>query len=157
MSNGHGRFEVSRGFSFEVSLEGDVAGFSEVSGLENRIEVEPISEGGENRFSHQLPVGTTRGNLILKRGLLAQNGALIAWFTDIMEGGFSKPTSPKSLAISLLGQNGEAVMKWQIENAYPVKWSVDAMDVSSGFVAVESIELAYQTLSRQVFGENLPG
>ena len=43
--------------------------FQEVSGIGAEVEVETVSEGGENRYQHKLPKGIKHPNLELKRGI----------------------------------------------------------------------------------------
>ena len=46
-------------FSFQVVVEGvsEDNAFQEASGLEIELDVETVSEGGENTFEHSLPKG----------------------------------------------------------------------------------------------------
>jgi phage tail-like protein len=50
--------------------------FQEVTGLTVSTEFEAWPEGGENRFSHQLPKQLQFGELVLKRGKFLGSGIL---------------------------------------------------------------------------------
>ncbi|HUC32028.1 MAG TPA: phage tail protein, partial [Ilumatobacteraceae bacterium] len=57
------------GATFLFEVDGIAIGrFMEVSGLEMSIDVEPVQEGGQNGFVHQLPGRMTWPPLVLKRG-----------------------------------------------------------------------------------------
>lgn len=133
-------------FHFEVlidSMPGVQASFQEVSGIDVTAEVEPISEAGLNSYSHRVPKRTSYPNLILKRGLLIDDSAMMDWVEDTIQGGLNQKIKPKNLTVSLMGKNGEPLQSWSIVNAYPVKWSLGGLNSGESAHAFESIELAY--------------
>ncbi|WP_299672913.1 phage tail protein [uncultured Roseobacter sp.] len=146
-------FDLPVAFHFSVSFTGagpsiSDAAFQEVSGLESSIEVEPLVEGGENRFIHQLPKPAKRNNIVLKRGLTENSSGLVKWCKATLEGDFAKKIEPKNLVISLLDEEANPVASWSVGNAYPVKWSVGGFDAMKNELAIETIELAATTLKR---------
>lgn len=146
-------FDLPVAFHFSVSFTGSGpaisdAAFQEVSGLETTIDLEPLVEGGENRFVHQLPKPSKRNNIVLKRGLTEKSSDLVKWCKDTMERDLAKKIEPKNLVISLLDEEGDPVATWSVGNAYPVKWSVGGFDAMKNELAVETIELAASTLKR---------
>ena len=50
---------------FELSSEPNDARFQSVSGLSVEYDTEEYKEGGENRFTHKLPVRTKFSDLVL--------------------------------------------------------------------------------------------
>jgi len=129
------------GFHFEVKfmgMEGE-SQFQSVSGLSVEIETEDISEGGENRFKHKLPIRTKYPNLVLKRGLLV-NSVLIKWCRSALE---DFVFYPSDILISLLNEESEPLMSWNVVHAYPVKWTVVDFNAEESTIVVETIELAY--------------
>ncbi|HEX7817328.1 phage tail protein [Dyella sp.] len=141
-------------FQFTVSLgavpTGIDSSFQEVSGLEQTMDVEELREGGENRFVHQLPKGVQQKKLMLKRGVTALSSPLIAWCKATLEGGLTMPIVLMPLTISLLDGSGLPVRIWLYNNAYPVRWDIDAFNSTKNEVAVETIELAYQYAQRML-------
>ena len=142
-------------FHFSVSFAGSGsqisdAAFQEVSGLEGGLETEPLAEGGENRFVHQLPKRAKQGNLTLKRGLTDASSGLVEWCRDTIEGDFSQPIQIRDVVVSLLDTEAQPVATWAVGNAYPVKWSVNGFDATKNEIAVETIELAFTTLNRRL-------
>lgn len=137
-------FTVSFGNGSQVA---DTA-FSEVSGIGMEIETEPFSEGGENRFAHQLPVKVRHGNLELKRGVAQIGSPLVAWCKATLEGDFAVPLQLQTVQVKLNGAEGQVLRAWQFNDAYPVKWSVDAFNATKNDVALETISLAYTYAQR---------
>jgi phage tail-like protein len=142
-------------FHFTVMFTGlippvpDMA-FQEVSGLESGFDTEPVTEGGENRFIHQLPKPAAQKNITLKRGLTSRASGLVNWCKNTIEGDLSKKIEPKDMIVSLLNENGIPVASWAVTNAYPVKWIVGGFDAMKNELAIETIELAISTLKRNM-------
>ncbi len=135
------------GFHFKVefaNLSGEYQ-FQSVSGLNVELETEQIAEGGENRFKHKLPVSTRYPNLVLKRGIRVDS-SLTKWCREALEDFDIKPTN---ITISLLNEEHEPLMTWNVVHAYPLKWSVSEFNAEKSLVAIESIELAYNYFNIQ--------
>jgi phage tail-like protein len=128
------------GFHFKVSFAGDDAHFQEVSGLTAEVTVEELVVGGENRFTHRLPVRSKFGNLILKRGYL-KNSNLISWLTNAIE---HFQFELKDVSVSLLDENHNELSSWHFVGAYPVKWVISDFKAMENGLVIETIELAYQ-------------
>lgn len=131
------------GYNFAVEIEGLVAGgFSEVTGLEVELEVQEYREGGVNGFMHKR-AGPARyaSNLVLKRGM-SDNKVLWNWYWDVVQGVVNR----KNVSILLLDQGGDEKLRWNFEQAYPVKWSGPDLRATANEVAIESLELAHKGL-----------
>ena len=135
------------GYHFRVefnNIKGEFQ-FQSVAGLNVELETELIAEGGENRFKHKLPVRTKFPNLVLKRGVLV-NSDLIKWCRDAVEGFDITPTD---LTISLLNEEHEPLITWNVVHAWPVKWSVGDLNAEESKIAIETIELVYNYFNIQ--------
>lgn len=134
-------------FYFSLSFDGisgdTDAGFQEASGMNAEIEVEEVANGGENDFKYKLPKAAKYTNLVLKRGLVTANSQLAEWCESTITGGLGTPVKPKSITLSLLNEEGSAVMSWNFVNAYPVKWSVSDFKSQENTFSVETLEFAY--------------
>jgi phage tail-like protein len=140
-------------FHFTVSIgNGAVsdASFTEVSGIGNEMQMESLTEGGENRFVWQLPNGVKHGNLELKRGVANQTSALMKWCKRTLEGELAAAIQLQVVIVRLLGAEGEVLRAWQFNDAYPVKWSVDGFSSTKNDVAIEQIALSYSYSQRTV-------
>lgn len=137
---------LALGFRFVVQFLGKAGPnpidirFSRVSGLSATVETATIHEGGENRFSHQLPRRVSRSNLVLERGLVVDRSPL-GVDVDAAFGQFK--FRPGSVMVKLLGEQGRTRMTWQLHRAYPVRWSLADLDASQEQVLIDTLELAY--------------
>lgn len=143
-------YEIPRVYHFKVEfldvggvIDNDVR-FQDVTGLSAEMGIEEIVEGGENRFTHRLPVRAKYSNLILKRAMLTDSG-LIKWFRDAIE---NFEFSPSTVLVKLLDQDHEPIVTWNFINAWPVKWTISDLKATENAIAVETIELAYQYFRR---------
>lgn len=148
------------GFHFRVSFSGaggmqgdSYERFQDVGGLSFEIEVEPLKEGGENRFEHQLPKRIKYPKLTLKRGLITDK-KLTDWINSAATGFFwASPVpffQPADILIMLLDEADQPVAAWNVVQAYPVKWSVSDFKATENTVVVETLELVYQYFERKI-------
>ncbi|MFT4016077.1 MAG: phage tail protein [Agriterribacter sp.] len=130
------------GFHFSVSFDKLPGQFSfrEVSGLEVEMEMESFTEGGQNRFTWQLPKRARYTDIILKRGKIS-GSAIVKWCKDAME---NFTFLPVNITISLLNEQHEPVQSWHVINAVPRKWSISDFNAEENSIAIESITLTYQ-------------
>lgn len=133
------------GFHFLVQFElllqfpNDVR-FQEVQGLTVSTQFEPWSEGGENRFSHQLPQKLQFNELVLKRGKFLGSGVL-HWARQAMENFEFKPTN---LMISLLNEDHLPLYNWYVVNAIPKRLEISGINAMNQEILVETLALNYQ-------------
>lgn len=132
------------GFHFSVEFTGLSTGekdyhFQSVSGLTVDIETEEVTEGGENRFKHKIPVRTKYPNLVLKRGLLV-NSEVVNWCKKAVE---NFDFEPIDLIVKLLNEKHEPLISWNIVHAYPIKWAIGDFNAEESKVVIETIELVY--------------
>jgi phage tail-like protein len=133
------QFHFSVDFS-SVSDQANDTRFQSVGGLNVEMETETVKEGGENRFTHLLPLRSKYQNLTLKRGLL-RDSKLIEWmlrtFNDLV-------VEPKDIVVKLLNEEHEPLMSWNIVRAWPVKWNVSDFNAEESKVVIETLEIHYQ-------------
>jgi phage tail-like protein len=133
------------GFHFLVIFEllpqfpNDVR-FQEVSGLTVSTEFESWAEGGENRFSHQLPKSLQFGELVLKRGKFMGSG-ILHWARKATEHFQYVQTN---LMISLLDEDHLPLYNWYVVNAIPKRLEIAGINASSNEILVETLALTYQ-------------
>ncbi|MCC6626338.1 MAG: phage tail protein [Chloroflexi bacterium] len=139
------------GYHYWVELKGMTeALFSECTGLQIETEIFEYKEGGVNTHIHRLPVRTKFGNITLKKGVARPsaraNGkwdsALWDWHWNIVHGKIIR----HSFSIVLRDPNypTEETARWNIVNAFPVKWVGPSWKSSDNAVAIETLELAHQ-------------
>ncbi|MTI85734.1 MAG: phage tail protein [Firmicutes bacterium] len=132
-------------YRFRVEIRGiQVAGFSEIRGLEAETEVEEYREGGVNGYVHRFPGVTRYPPLVMKRGITGDY-SLWEWYAGVNEGNISR----KQGAVILLTRSQRAlkeVCRWSFNGAYPVKWIGPEFSSSSNEVAVETLEIIHNGL-----------
>jgi phage tail-like protein len=114
--------------------------FQEVSGLDVEMEMESYPEGGQNRFTWQLPKRARYSDLVLKRGMFMGSG-IVLWCQNAFENFSFEPTN---ITIALLNDLHVPVQAWYVVNAIPKKWSISNFNAQENTVVVESITLSYQ-------------
>ena len=75
---------------------------------------------------------------------------MMNWCKDTLEQDLSKQIQPYDLLIELKDETGQPVARWRATNTYPVKWSVAGFDAMKNEVAIESIELSYNRIERDL-------
>lgn len=136
-------------FNFEVkfnggNISGD-GGFQEVSGLSAQLGVQDINSGGGSSSVLRLPKPASFQNLVLKRGIITSS-SLRDWVRKAI---FEFEFTPISVTVHLLDSKQNPILTWVANNAWPVKWDVGAFNSQENQVAVETFELAYDSLTVQ--------
>lgn len=125
---------------FGISDHDNDIRFQSVSGLSVEYETETFTEGGENRFIHELPVRTQYNTLVLKRGLLVDSKVL-EWCLEAFE---NRNFQPTDLQIILLNEKHQALKTWSVVRAWPKKWSISDFNAEENSLVIESLELSYR-------------
>jgi phage tail-like protein len=137
--------EAYPAYRFAVQIEGITeAVFTECTLPALEVEVLEQREGGFNDGAHLLPGRVKKGTVALKRGI-ASASALMAWYSAVMQGQIIK--SRRQVSVLLLDSLGETVMRWDFGGAYPVKWSGPALNAASKELAIETLELAFESVA----------
>jgi len=116
-------------------------GFSECTGLDASLEVEPYNEGGENSYVHQFPTRITYSTITLKRG--------IGFSEDLWNWHFSYVSGKGARRDGLIFLQNELhipVKVFFFRRALPLKWSGPALNAAQSSVAIEAIEIAHEGL-----------
>lgn len=139
------RIDPFPAFRFEVNLNGmPVAGFTECTGLNLEIVPEEYAEGGLNGYMRKFVGRTKQANIILKRGIVDRS--LWDWFYGLTQGAvvFHDGT------IVVHDPSGsDDVMVFRFRRAFPIKWTGPDLNASQNAVAVETLELVHQGLTRE--------
>jgi phage tail-like protein len=137
-------------FNFSVEITVDAAplcnaAFSECDGLEMSQDVKTIREGGNNGVQVRLAGPTNYGTLTLKRGLTASFD-LWDWFTRSRD----DTSLTADAAVVLFAENGTTERaRFVLQGCRPLKVKAPPMNAKDGMVAVEELQVAYQSLEIQ--------
>jgi phage tail-like protein len=113
--------------------------FTECSGLQIQTEVFEYKEGGLNSYTHKLPTRTSFSNITLKHGF-STSAKLWNWYKNTVDGKIKR----ENISIIVYSRkNNDVIRRWNIEDAYPVKWIGPQLNIKSNEPAIETIELAY--------------
>jgi phage tail-like protein len=131
------RATTNAAFRFIVDIGGEAqAAFTECSLPSIEWEVEEVKEGGLNTYTHQLPGRRKAGKVSLKNGV--GKSSLLDWYIQAMSEKFTR----KPVAIKLLDGAYQTIMTWNLEEAYPVKWSGPQLKSDANAVAIQTLDLA---------------
>lgn len=127
-------FELLPQFSIDTK-------FQSVGGLKSTVEMETISEGGQNKFKISLPNRSSYENLILKRGLTKEISGLKLWVDNAVQ---NFVYHPANLVISLLNEKHNPVKAWYVSQAIPVGLQVSDFNAEENGIVIETFTLKYQ-------------
>ena len=134
-----------RNFRFRLEIDGlDAGSFSEVSGFDATMDVVEYRAGDDPAITPtKLPGLIKYGNITLKWGS-SETMVLYDWLIDITEGTIEK----KTVTLTALDEEGSPAASWRCINAWPVKYTALDFNGTSSEVAIETIELAHEGLTR---------
>jgi phage tail-like protein len=135
-----------RAFQFVVEIKGiSNARFQEVGGLDATTDVVEYREGGDILGVRKFPAQTKRSNLTLKRGFTSDD-QLFRWHEDVTTG----RTENIRREISVVQQDmaGQEVMRWNLFQAFPVKYTAQMFNAKGNDLSIEALEVAYERIER---------
>ena len=134
--------EIYRGEDSQPLVE---AAFAECDGLEIAHEVKTLREGGDNQRQIRLNGPVALGQLTLKRGMTA-DFALWKWFQDSLDDPRLRAGAEVVLLSPDLSQRGSERARFQLSRCVPVKIKAPQFNAKDGQIAVEELQIAYETL-----------
>jgi phage tail-like protein len=135
------RRDPFKSFSFLVEIDGVAAAtFKSVSGLAAEAEVIEYRDLG-GAHSIKLPGRIRYPNVTLRRGLTTSRD-LWEWWETVRDGTLQR----RAVRITLVDDAGREVLRWTLDEAWPVKWELSELDASKNEVAIETLELAHEGL-----------
>lgn len=131
-------------FRYKVEIDGlEAGGFSEVTGFDASIDVIEYREGDMVPTAMKLPGLKKYGNITFKKGL-ADSMVLYDW----MIAGVNGAVERKTITITLMDEADSPCASWQVINAWPIKYTAPDFNATSSEVAVESLEVAHEGMTR---------
>jgi phage tail-like protein len=83
------------------------------------------------------------GNVTMRKGTFAKDTKLFDWFNSIKLNTIKRCT----IVINLLDEAGKPAVTWTLKNAFPIKVTGTDLKSQGNEVAVESIDIAFETLT----------
>ncbi len=117
--------------------------FAECDGLEMTMDVKTIREGGNNGRQIRLTGALNFGQLTLKRGMTASFD-LWDWFNAMLQ----RPRLRADAEVVLLAADGTTERaRFILSRCLPVKLKAPVLNAKDGVVAIEELQLAYESLT----------
>jgi phage tail-like protein len=137
------------GFNFKVVVSGGgvaITGkFSEVSGIETNQDVIEYRSGEDPTLGvTKIPGLAKYSNLTLRRGVLGGTD-LTQWRQQAIEGRVIGNLA--TVTVQLLNEQKTQVLSWVFKNAWPVRWTGPTLAGARSETAVESLEVAYESVT----------
>jgi phage tail-like protein len=130
-------------YKFAIEIQGVISGwFSECSGLSMSRDVFPQKEGGVNDFIHQLPGRNKYNNITFKRGVA--DDEFWDWY---QKGLYDGKVEYQNISIMLFNDDRSKIKRWDLERAYPIKWTGPDFKSDSNQVAIESMEIVHHGMT----------
>ncbi len=130
-------------YNYRVDIGEVAVGFSEVSGLSIKRETTIYKESPTAPMAGpvvmRMPAQLTPPTVTLKKGIVkgASYANLYKWINDTAINQVEK----KDVYVLLCDENGNAVLRWVIVNAFPTKLDAPTFSAASNDAAIETLEL----------------
>lgn len=130
-------------YNFIVELDGaTITGFTEVSGLESRIEVIEFREGADTVFPvRKLPGKVSYTNIVLKTGI-TEDSSLYDWHREWVQREDS--ARRKLIRVVLLDGAGRERRSWKVREAWPAAYIGPTFNAATPAVAIQTFEIAHE-------------
>lgn len=137
------RFQIELGNGIKTKF------ITEVSGLSIDVQVADYTQGSSRAlFSGNTPGSTKYGDITIKRFLTGDGDQdFWKWIKKIRDGG--EPERTGGSIVLYAANMKDEVDRWTFENAWPSKWALSDLDVSSDAPMTETVTLTIETLTRE--------
>jgi phage tail-like protein len=130
-------------FNVDFGTEQTNIAFQEVSGMDKEVQVIEYRDSNSAQFSTMKMPGIVKyGNVTMKRGIFVGDNTFWNWMSKIT----MNTVARRLVIIRLLNENNKVTMQWNLNNAWPTKISSTDLKSDGNEVAVDTIEIAYETL-----------
>ena len=140
------RNDPYRNLRFRVEIDGITqAGFSECQMENAATEVIEYREGTDPTHMRKLSGRTSFGNIILKWGV-TDSIELWTWFQNIVQLGAQG--NRKNISITLIDEAGADKARWEVVEAWPMRYNRPDFNALANDVAIEELEIACESWKR---------
>ena len=138
------RKDPYRNHNFLIEIDGITrAGFRECSGLDSAQDPIDYREGTDPLHVRKLPGMVKFSNIVLKWGI-SDDVDLYQWAQKATKGSVER----KNGSIVLLDEAGAEKARWNFREAWPAKWTGPTFNATANEVAIETLEIAHEGVSR---------
>ncbi len=138
-----------RAYNFSVIINNVTSGhFVAVDGFNVSVDTIYYREAGL-RQTHRMIPGPVTQSLVSCRYGLTTSAELWDWLMSAVNGQVSR----RNVTIAMLDSSGsDTVLRWKLANAWPAQWHGAPLDALSRGLAIETLVLAHDGLSREASG-----
>ena len=138
--------DIFRNYNFILELgQGSVGGyFTEVSGLEVKVEAIDYREGGAAPAVRKLAGRVSYGDITLKWGL-TESTEMWDWLMTAVNGNVER----REVSIILLKPDGQGEQtRWNLHNAWATEWRGAKLDATAQGAAIASLVVTHEGLAQ---------
>lgn len=140
------RVDPFKNFRFRVEIDGiQTAAFSEATIPDTTSDVIDFREGTDPPIFKKLSGAYKFGNLTLKKGI-SDSMDLYEWRKTVQEKGAGP--ARKNLSLILIDEEGNDQSRWNIVEAWPMKYDAADFNAKGNEVLIETFEIAHEGVSR---------
>jgi phage tail-like protein len=131
---------------FLLEVDGlSIGTFGRVGGLQLTVSVDEYAEGGVNGYVHRFPGRIHWPNLVFSRGL-TESDNLLDWVNRTAGDGFEAAGSKlvaSTASVTLLDVAGTRLRSYDVEGAFPVRWTGPTLDTGDSTALTEELEVTH--------------
>jgi phage tail-like protein len=133
-------------FQFLVKIEGlGDTFFQEVSGLTAETQVIEYRAGNNTLYSTvKMPGIKKYTNVVFKKGNFQGDNQLWDYYSSIQMNTIKRV----KVEIALLDEDGKPAVQWVLNEAFPVKMTISDMKADANESAIETLEMAYESMTQ---------
>jgi phage tail-like protein len=121
------------------------ASFAECDGLEISFDIKTIREGGNNGRQIRLTGPSVFGQLTLKRGMTRKSFDLWRWVVAVQRNPALRADTTVVIFDSPAGKQTEQA-RFVLSRCVPMKLKAPPLNAKDGLVAIEELQVAYESL-----------
>jgi phage tail-like protein len=140
------RSDPYRNYRFRVEIEKvQVASFAEATIPDSTTDPVEYREGTDQPHQRKLSGLNKYGNITLKKGL-TDSMDLYNWRKSVEDKGAMG--ARQGISLVLIDEEGNDKSRWDIENAWPTKYSPSGFSAKANEVIIETLEIVHEGIKR---------
>jgi phage tail-like protein len=132
-------------FQYQVDWGGAKLTFTEVTGLDQQVEVIEYRHSDSKDFSKiKMPGMRKFSNITMKRGKFENDFDYNTWMAEISN---DRVGGRRDVTVRLMNEKHEPVAAWTAVRCFPTKITAPDLKSDANEVAIETIEIAHEGLT----------
>lgn len=140
------RVDPYRNFRFRVEIDGiQTAAFTDATISDTTSDVIDYREGSDAPIIQKLSGLVKYSNITLKRGI-TDSMELYDWRKIVEQAGAAK--ARRNISLILIDEEGGDKARWDIVEAWPLKYDPTDLNAKGNEVLIETLEIAHEGITR---------